>query len=211
MAEVMILKAEKRTAEGSAAARRLRRAGKIPAVVYGGSTHRAIQLDAHSFGLTIRRHGEHQVMDLEVDAEAAGKVLIKEIQHEPISGAIIHADLVEVSMTRIIHVKLPIHLSGDPVGVKTGGILDQILSEIEVACLPGDMVEQIPVDVSALDVGHHLSVADISLPFGITALTDGAIVVASVVLPGAEKSEATAAEATEGVAEKSTKAVNDKP
>ena len=192
MAEVMVLKAEKRVAAGSAAARRLRCAGKIPGVVYGEGSNQALQLDAHSFGLTIQRHGEHQVMDLELDGAAAGKVLVKEVQHDPLTGGIIHVDLVEVSMNKPIQVNLPIELVGEPAGLKAGGILEHILSELDVECLPGDMVETIKVDVGALQVGDHMTVADIALPTGLKALTAGEIVVAAVVLPGAEKAEATA-------------------
>ncbi len=191
MAKAMILKVEKRVAAGSAAARRLRGTGKIPAELYGGAANRSIQLDAHSFGLMLKRHGEHQVMDLEIDGEAAGKVLIKAVQHDAVDGSILHADFTAISMDKAIEVRLPVSLSGEPVGQKAGGILEQQLADIEVRCLPGDMVEEVPVDVSGLDVGDHLCVSDIALPAGLTSMTAGDVVVASVALPGAEKSEAT--------------------
>lgn len=194
MAEVTVLKADEREVAGSAAARRLRRAGSIPAELYSEKGNTSIQLDAHDFTLMLKRHGEHQIMALEIGGKSAGHVLIKAVQHDPIKGAIIHADFVSVSMDKPIEVSLPIELIGDAAGVKTGGILEQQLSEIEVECLPGDMVDSISVDVSGLQVGDHLCVSDLKLPAGFKVLADGEIVVASVALPAAEKSEEAEAE-----------------
>ncbi len=198
MAGTMVLKAENRLAAGSAAARRLRATGKVPAELYGGGSNRSFQIDAHSFGLMLKRHGEHLVMDLEIEGASAGKVLIKAVQHDPIDGSIIHADFVAVSMDKLIELSLPLDLIGEPAGVKVGGILEQLISEIEVSCLPGDVVEVIPVDVSGLEVGHHLCVSDLPLPSGLTVLTAGDVVVASVALPGAEKSEVAEGESAAG-------------
>jgi large subunit ribosomal protein L25 len=192
MAEVTVLKAKKRVAAGSAAARRLRGAGAVPAEVYGEKGNTSIQLNTHEFTLMLKRHGEHQIMALEVDDKSAGHVLIKAVQHDPIHGQIIHADFITVSMDKPVEVNLPIVLTGEPAGVKNGGILEQQLSSIEVSCLPGDMVDSIPVDVSGLLVGEHLCVKDLKLPAGFKVLADGEIVVASVALPGAERSEAAA-------------------
>lgn len=203
MAELTVLKAQKREVAGSAAARRLRHAGSIPAELYGDQGNTSIQLNTHDFSLMLKRHGEHQVMALEVDGKSAGHVLIKDVQHDPIKGGIIHADFVTVSMDKVVEVSLPIELTGEPAGVKTGGILEQQLSEIEVECLPGDMVDSIPVDVSGLQVGDHLCVSDLKLPVGFKVLADGEIVVASVALPAAEKAEESeeAAEGEPGAAE----------
>lgn len=197
MAVAMVLKAESRKAAGSAVARRLRGTGKVPAELYGGERNRSIQLDAHSFALMLKRHGEHLVMDLEIDGEAPGKVLIKAVQHDVLDGSILHADFIAVSMNKLIELRLPVHLVGEPMGAKAGGLLEQLLSDLEVSCLPGDIVESIPVDVSGLDVGKHLFVADLKLPAGLKAVTAGDVVVASVVLPGAEKAEAAEAVAAE--------------
>ncbi len=197
MAVAMVLKAESRKAAGSAVARRLRGAGKVPAELYGGEQNRSIQLDAHSFALMLKRHGEHLVMDLEIDGGAPGKVLIKAVQHDALDGSILHADFIAVSMNKRIELRLPVHLVGEPIGAKAGGLLEQMLSELEVSCLPGDIVESIPVDVSGLDVGKHLFVSDLKLPAGLKAVTAGDVVVASVVLPGAEKVEAVEAVAAE--------------
>lgn len=197
MAESMILKAESRISKGSAEARRLRAAGYIPGEVYGDKGNHSIQVEAHAFVLMLQRHGENLVLDLELDGKTEGKVLIKAVQHDPLDSKIIHADFIAISMDKAIEVKLPIVLVGEAAGVKTGGILEHQLSEIEISCLPGDLVEEIAVDISSLDVGDHVSVADVPLPKGLTAITDGEIVVASIVLPGVEKAE-TEAEQEEG-------------
>lgn len=190
MAEITVLKAEKREAAGSAVARRLRRAGSIPAEVYGDNGNMSVQLDAHGFALMLKRHGEHQIMALEVGGQASGHVLIKAVQHDRVYGGIIHADFIAISMDKPIEVSLPIHLTGEPAGIKNGGILEQQLSELKIACLPGDMVDSIPVDVSGLQVGEHLCVSGLALPAGFKVLSEGTVVVASVALPGFEKSEA---------------------
>jgi len=190
MAEITVLKAEKREETGSAAARRLRRGGSIPAELYNDQGNKSVQLNAHDFTLMLKRHGEHQIMALEVDGKSAGHVLVKAVQHDPVHGNIIHADFVTVSMDKPVVVNLPVELVGEAAGVKAGGILEQQLSELEVECLPGDMVDSIPVDVSSLEVGDHLCVSDLHVPAGLTVLADSDIVVASVALPGAEKSEA---------------------
>lgn len=190
MAEITVLKTEKRVAAGSAVARRLRRAGSIPAEVYGDNGNTSVQLDAHGFALMLKRHGEHQIMALEVGGQSSGHVLIKAVQHDPVHGNIVHADFIAISMDKPIEVSLPIELTGEPAGIKNGGILEQQLSHIKVECLPGDMLDSIPVDVSGLQVGEHLCVSALKLPAGFKVLSDGAIVVASVALPGFEKSEA---------------------
>lgn len=183
MVEEMVVKAVKRVAGGTGEARRLRHAGQIPAVVYGNTEPQSIQLDAHDFELMLQHHGQNFVADLNVEGEKPLKVLLKDLQHHPISGAIIHADFVSISMTETLQVSLPVELVGDPAGVTEGGTLEQLVSEIEVSCLPADMVECITVDVSGLGIGDHLTVGDITLPKGLEGLTDPEVAVASVAAP----------------------------
>jgi len=205
MAEETVLKAEKREAAGSAEARRLRRAGFVPAEVYSDDKENvSVKVNAHDFMLMLKRHGEHQIMALEIDGKSVGHVLTKAVQHDPIKGHIIHADFVTVAMNKPIQVRLPVELVGESVGVKAGGILEQQLSDIEVECLPRDMIDSITVDVTNLEVGDHMSVSDIAVPDGFTILEDAEIIVASVALPGVEASEDEEAEA-EGEAAGETK------
>jgi large subunit ribosomal protein L25 len=183
MAEEKVIKAEKRETKGTGNARRLRHTGRTPAVVYGTGEPQSISLDTHSFGLMVRDFGQNFIGDLVIDGAAPQKVLVKDVQYSPDRGDILHADFISVSMTETIQVTLPIEISGDPVGVVSGGILEQILSEMEVECLPGNMVETIIVDVSELKIGDMLTVGDIKMPEGVKNLADDDLAVVSVAAP----------------------------
>jgi len=185
----IVLQAERRTAGGSGEARRVRAAGKVPVVVYGECENESLQVDAHDFALMLRRHGEHQVLDLVVEGEPARKVLVKDVQHEVRYGHILHADLVSISMDKPISVSLPIKLQGEAAGIKVGGILELVINEIEVECLPGDVVEEIPVDVSGLGLGDNLTAGEIVLPKGLTLLGDPEEVLITIAQPAVEKAE----------------------
>jgi large subunit ribosomal protein L25 len=200
MAEEMVVKAVKRVADGTGAARRLRKAGQIPAVVYGNVEPQSIQLDAHDFWLLLREHGHNFVADLEIEGEASKKVLLKDLQHHPITGNITHADFVAISMTDKLHVSLPLELLGEPKGVTEGGTLEMLVSEIEVSCLPTDMVENITIDVSNLAIGDHVTVSDITLPAGLTAVTEAEVAVASVTAPRVIADDEATAEGGEAAA-----------
>lgn len=197
----MELAAQRRQANGSVAARRLRRTGWLPAVVCGANGEsRAIQIPGHEFSLVLRHHfSENLLFDLTVDQEQVRKVLLKEVQHDPVTDEILHADFVEISMTRKMRVRVPVRLAGDPVGVtQEGGILDHFLREVEVECLPGDLVEAIVGDVSGLKLGGTLLVRDLAVPPTLRVLTDSAQPVAGVSLPK-EEEEAPPAEGAEAV------------
>ncbi len=191
----IVLQAERRAAGGSGEARRVRAAGKVPVVVYGESQNESLQVDAHDFALMLRRHGEHQVLDLVVEGEPACKVLIKDVQHEVRYGHILHADLVSISMDKPISLHLPIKLQGEAAGIKVGGVLELVINEIEIECLPGDMVEDIPVDVSGLGIGDNMTAGEVVLPKGLTLLGDPEEVLITIAQPAVEKAEPEEAEA----------------
>jgi large subunit ribosomal protein L25 len=184
-----------------AGARRLRRSGVIPAIVYGvGKETRMIQLSAHDFDLALKGHmGEHMVMDLEVGGDKPLKVLLKEVQHHPVSHKIIHADFNEISMTKKLRIETPVKLVGDPVGViQQGGILESIMRSIEVECLPTDIVESFSLDVSGLNIGDSLLAGDIQIDKAkYTILTSPDQAIVKVSAPKAEEEVAPAA--VEGV------------
>ena len=204
MATEILIEAQSREEAGTGPARRLRVAGRIPAVVSNekGQAH-ALSLDAHAFQLMLHRHAsESLILDLVVDGKKPRKVLLKEIQHHPVNGSILHVDFVEISMTRKMRADVSITLEGEAVGVVTGGgSLDQPLRSIEVECLPGDLIEEIIVDVSALDIGSHISVSELTVDPAWTVLTDGALSVVSVLAPRVEEEPAAEAEEAEGEAE----------
>jgi len=196
---------ETRTAIGSASARRLRRDGKIPGIINNDKGEAAaIQIQGHEFEMLLRhRRGENILFDIVADASQPKKVLLKEVQHDPMTGAIRHVDFVEVSMTNKMRVRIPIVLLGEPVGVlQEGGILEHVTRELEVDCLPADLVEAIEVDVSALKLKESIRVRDLKVGAKLTVVTPGDVAVAIVSEPRAEevevKPEEVAAEGAEG-------------
>ena len=203
MAETTVIKAELRDVKGSAASRRLRRAGIIPAVVCikdGDSI--SIQLNQHDFNMMLKHHqGDSMIADLEIGGKKSLKVLLSEVQRDSVTGQTEHADFLEVAMDQMMHVKVPLELIGEPAGLQQGGVLEHGLRELEIAVLPGDMVESIEADISGLNIGDSLLVSDIPLSKTLTILTDAELPVASVNLPRAEEEEEEAEEGAEEGAE----------
>lgn len=163
-------------------ARRVRVAGKIPAVVYGAAQPSvAITVDPKQIQrILYSESGHNTIFDLDL-AGATTKVMIVDWQYEPIRGALMHIDMKRIAMDKAIRVQVPIQLQGVPVGVKTqGGILDQILREVTVECLPDDIPSHIDVDISELAFGQVLRVSD--LPHGgkLKFLTDEDTAVAHI-------------------------------
>lgn len=149
------------------AARRVRVAGKIPAVVYGASEPAiAVAVDPkHIQKILWSEAGHNSIFDLEIVGAAKTKAMIVDWQYEPIKGTLLHIDLKRIALDKPMRVQVPIQLIGSPVGVKTqGGILDQVLREVEIECLPGDIPSHIDVDVTELEVGGAIRVSD--LPHG---------------------------------------------
>ncbi|MFO7937844.1 MAG: 50S ribosomal protein L25 [Kiritimatiellia bacterium] len=195
------LEVQPRIAQGSNAAGRLRRAGMVPAVVdrLGGDTT-LVKFDAHTFDGLLRSHtSENFIVTLALDGEEI-PVLLREVQHDVIDGTPIHVDFGEVSLDEKIHVSIPVVLLGEPVGVSTGGgMLEQAIREIEVSCLPGDVVEEFSIDTSVLDLGESLFVRDLKLGDKYTLYTSEDAAVATVIDPAvaAARAEAEAEETEE--------------
>ncbi len=203
MANDLKLTVETRSATGTAECRRLRNAGLVPGVVYNSKLEvTPIQLNAHEFGLMLRAHGDNMLLALDIDGKVSKTVLLKEVQREPVRGGILHVDLIEVSMTEKIQVSVPIELIGEAAGIEAGGILEQLVSEVEIECLPGNLVEKVQVDVSSLNIGQHISVSDLPLDEDVVVLTDPTLALASVAAPRVEEEEEEEeGEAAEGDAE----------
>lgn len=194
----IVVSAEKRTEKGKNVNRRLRVAGRIPGVVYGGKSQpEAVAVSPKDIVAVLRSaSGENTLFDLELDGSRR-KVILKEYQLEPIKGKLLHADFYEVALDKALEVNVHIEVSGTPVGVKVqGGILDFVTRELEIECLPTDIPDKIVVDVSELELGKHIRVSDLKLSDKLTVLTDPDIVIVHVVAPRAE--EAPAAAAAEG-------------
>ncbi len=190
-----------RELKGSANVRRMRRAGLIPGVIYGeGAKAREVSLPQHEFEQMLHRHaGEQMMVGIELDGKTES-VLLKEVQHEALSGSVIHVDFQEVSLTKKLKVQISIELVGEAKGVKTqGGVLDHSLYSVEVECLPTDILEKIELDVSSLKMGDVLTVKDIKLdPSKYEIQDDEDIAVASVMAPRVEVESEEEEEGAEG-------------
>jgi large subunit ribosomal protein L25 len=185
----IVVSAEKRTEKGKNVNRRLRVAGRIPGVVYGGKGEAmAVAVSPKEIGAVLRSaSGENTLFDLELGGSRR-KVILKEYQVEPIKGRLLHADFYEVALDKLLEVKVHVEITGTPVGVKVqGGILDFVTRELEIECLPTDIPDKIALDVSGLELGKHIRVSDLQLPDKVTMLTDPEVVIVHVVAPRAEE------------------------
>ena len=182
MGNTIKLNATARAANGSGEARRVRRAGAIPAVLSRLSRETEnIKLDAHEYMMAMRHEASDQVLVQLVIGDQTVPALLREVQRDVITGAPIHADFSEVDMTKKIRASAIIHLVGEPDGVRNqGGVLSQVTHEIQIECLPTDLVESFDVDVSALKIGDSITVADLKLGDAYTVLTHGDTSIASV-------------------------------
>jgi large subunit ribosomal protein L25 len=177
------LRAQRRQAKGSGAARRLRRSGHIPAVLYGAQeAPTPIEIELRAFqGLVKKGLTENTLINLLLDQEQEGDrlTLIRDVQRDPVRGGIRHLDFVHVDVRRKIEVEVPVHLSGSAEGVRLhGGILEQRLHQIQVNCLPTEIPEAFTVDISTLQIGDTLHVGDLDLKgFDIVTESDRTVVV----------------------------------
>ena len=172
--EANVLEANPRTPGTKNDARRVRRQGKVPAVVYGaGKQAVPVSVDPRQVSRILHSEtGHNTVFDLTVDGERT-KAMIVDWQYEPIKGALLHIDLKRIAMDQKLKVNVPIMLKGEAAGVKQqGGILEQVLREVEVECLPGDIPNSIDADVSDLVFGKVLRVADLPHSDKLKFLTD---------------------------------------
>jgi len=192
-----VLNVTDRAAGGSAVARRLRKTGQIPAVVYTrGEEAKAISVPETEWEV-LSRHDVNLITLKSADGKET-LALIKEVQNDFIRNATMHLDFMAVRKDQVISAKVGIHAGhAAPAGASAGGILDQNIHEVEVECLPDDMPESIEVDVSALNVGDALHISEIPLPKGVKILNHPELVVFVVIDPNAQPEEAPA-EAAEG-------------
>lgn len=201
--ETLEIQANARAAGGKNHARRLRRSGKIPAVLYGPKTQAvALELDKKDFSTRVALlQGSHLVRLKSSVPELAEKVaLVKEMQFHPISGDVTHADLYEVDLAAKIQVQVPLRFVGKAAGVTRGGILQPIVREVEVECLPMDIPGFFNVDVSALDIGDSIHVEEIQMPADVTLVFESNFAVVTVVTPTVEEAPVAAAPAEGEVA-----------
>lgn len=209
--ELIDLKTEKRTATGNGPARRLRRAGQIPAVYYGPNTKPVLlSVNKNDIETVLKKGGVGQVI-LKLVIQNNGETrtmpaMIKELQTHPVSRNFIHIDFYEINMDRKITVKVPIVTMGVAKGAEFGGILQIVRRELEVECLPLEVPESIVIDISDLDIGDSIHVGKISLEGEIEILEDDNRTVVTVLSPKLEEAEPEEEEAEEGAAEEGEEA-----
>lgn len=185
------LAADRRTGAGKGVARSLRREGKIPAVLYGGGQSTLLSLSPSD--LTKLLHsgaGENALIGLKVGGgqEKERLAILREVQHDPLTGKPLHVDLFEVALDRAIRLKVHVEVTGEtPLGVKEGGVLQHGIREIEVECLPTLIPEAVRVDASALKQGETVHIRDLQLGEGVRVLDDPALVVLSITTPMSEE------------------------
>jgi large subunit ribosomal protein L25 len=198
--EQITVQSNVRELKGKGPNRRLRVAGKIPAVLYGHkSQNMALEVDPKDiFKILHSDSGENTIFQLQVPGKEKINCLIKEYQLEPVSHRLLHADFYEVAMDEVLEVDVPLEVIGEAYGVKTeGGLLDIVHRELRVECLPGDIPENIEVDVTELKIGDHIRVKDLKISEKIKILDDPETVVVAVEHPRAEEPVAAAVPATE--------------
>jgi large subunit ribosomal protein L25 len=195
--EEITLSVEARNDRGKGAARRLRRSGKVPAVFYGPkSTATPIAVDRKDFAAHVANlEGSHLIRFQSPAAELQQRVaLVREVQHHPVDGGILHVDFYEVDLTQRLQVTVPLHFIGRAKGVADGGILQPIVREMEVECLPSDIPQFIEVDVTALDIHDAVHLADVKMPANVTAVFETNEAVVTVLPPTVEEVKTAAAE-----------------
>ena len=197
MLKEMLVEVSPRPGIGKNESRRLRASGMVPGVVYGGDRPVVAIAVEHGKILDILRSesGENTLFTLKLGGTDSKRVvMIRDYQRDPVKGRLIHVDFVRVDLNKPIEVMVPIHMIGIPVGVKVdGGLVDHVLREVSVSCLPADIPETVEIDATEVHVGQHLSVRDIKVSDKIKILDDPDQTVLVVALPRAEEAPAAAA------------------
>jgi large subunit ribosomal protein L25 len=184
------IKAKRREISGRKASRKLARLGYVPGVLYGADKPPAnFQVDSRKFDLLLHGDSSSTLFNFEIEGvEGSGVTIIKDIQHDPLTGNLIHADLFRISMDKPLNLKVQVHLSGTPIGVKAqGGVLDFVTRAIDISCLPADIPERLDVDVSGIEIGHSIRISDLNLSDKLTLHMDPNTPIMTVVAPAAEK------------------------
>jgi large subunit ribosomal protein L25 len=196
----IVFKAQKRTEFGSAVSRRLRRTGRVPAVIYGNNAQATVDLDARDFSIGIRGVTESTIVSVDIDGKTH-EAFIKDTQRDIKSGDILHVDFYEIEPGKPLRAHVPLRIFGNPVGVRDGGVLETAIHQIEVECLPKDLPPRVDVDISSLKANQIIHVRDLTLGDGVKLLSGGDQVVALVKFAKEEAAEAApTAEAAAGPA-----------
>jgi large subunit ribosomal protein L25 len=185
-----VIEAQARIPGGKNANRRLRKSGYIPAVIYGpGKQPRVISIDPGKIKAILHSEtGRNTIFSLSVDNSDQNNAMVKDYQLDPVHGDLIHVDLMEIAMDRLLELTVNIELVGEPVGVKIdGGIMDFVTRSIEVECLPSDIPESVEVDVSNLKINDYIRVKNLQTDSKVKILSDPEIVIVTIIPPVKEE------------------------
>jgi large subunit ribosomal protein L25 len=179
-----------RDPDGSRSARRLRRSGRIPGILYGGDSE-SVSFSVDARELRVALSGAGAVVDLSIDGSKATPVVLKEAQRDPVRGETTHVDLLRVRLDKPIHAVVPLELTGaeDTPGVKEGGILEQLMRELNIEALPTAIPESIVHELGALEIGDTLALDTVVFPEGVTLLDDPAAILATLSAPRLQSEE----------------------
>lgn len=184
--EAFVVEAATREERGKHAARRTRRTGQVPAVLYGGKKEPiAMSVNARQIARILRSEtGHNTIFTVQVSGHKDERAMLKDWQVDPVSGSLLHVDLLRIAMDVRMRVKVPVHTFGEPEGVKLqGGIFEMVTREVELECLPADIPEEFKIDVSGLTIGKQLRAADLPIdPNKVKLVTDPQRVLAHVVV-----------------------------
>lgn len=197
--DTITLAATIRDGRGTGPARATRRAGEVPAIIYGrGGDNVAVSVSAHDLDLILRSEtGVNSVITLKVDGKEQ-LALCRQIQRHPVKGSLVHVDFVRVSADVAITADVSVSLVGDATGVRAGGRLEQLLFAVTISAKPGDIPTEIEHDVTSLGLGDAVLVGTLALPSGVTVMNDADQMVAQVVAP---RGAGTGGEGESGAAE----------
>ncbi len=191
------VKAKPRTTNGTRAAKQLRREGTIPGMVYGREFGEplAVAIDARDLRAALHGHGTSTVLNLEIEGRGATPVMVQERQHDVVTKRLIHVDLHAIRMDEVVEARVPLTLVGTPAGVKEGGILDFVLREVAIKALPGNIPDELQVDVSALNMFDSIHARDLQMPEGVTIDESPDEIIVSILPPSKAEEEPVAAAA----------------
>ncbi len=186
MAEV--LDVENREKVGTAATRRLRRSGRVPAVLYGhgeGTTHLSV---AESQVQSLLRHHSKTVT---LKGDVRDTALVREVQFDPLGIEVLHLDLIRVNLKELVEVTVPVHVHGDAAGLHEGGVLLENTHSVDIRCPAGAIPDQIGLNITNLHVGEHLTASDLELPEGVELITAADVVITHIELPKQQEEDVT--------------------
>jgi large subunit ribosomal protein L25 len=182
MADNVDLQAREREERGKNAARRLRASGMIPAVLYGDGQGKPLSVPGKIVDYTLHHLGDNALYDIDIGA-GSSTARIVDVQRDPVTGRLIHVDFAPVNMQERIEVTVPLHVVGESPGDEEGGVLQQVAFEVQVESLPGDIPQELNIDVTTLGMNENLTLADIALPDGIILISDPEEVAVTVTAP----------------------------